>query len=365
MALSYSANISQMAGPNARGSFYDLVESNRSLLVPDFDKSDINTFIENTDQLRAYYWYFFIASAILVLPTVFGNLLIIVALLRYSRLRRVKAYILIGNLAFADLLIGLITLPMEMAILTNERYADSVVFCFMHISFLFTNIGASVVNMFVLSIERFHAVVYPFQHQQRFTKRRIYITIAIAWLCTAVFGFSPLYTTLPLVDSKTFECRAHEVIPKWYMLTFNAVVVGVIGTSTAFFVIIVQIARRIMKSTQNVDASFDRQRIRREIHHTRNMIIISGLFIVFWCPYCIVSLIPSNPRNVTWMLVRSWLSSLGIINCCLNWMVYGVRSATFRAAFLSIVTGKCARKHYQLPLVSTWMKNIVFPLISK
>ena len=115
-----------------------------------------------------------------------------------------------------------------------------------------------------------------------------------------------------------------------------------------FFVAVIRIALRKSKrkplkignTADNNDSS--RHNIRRDIRHTRLMIIVSGTFIICWAPYCIISLIPS--QSVEIVFIRYWLGSLGLINSCLNWIVYGVRNKRFRAAFKSILNCSCRKR---------------------
>ncbi|XP_052775575.1 trace amine-associated receptor 13c-like [Mya arenaria] len=349
-------NASEIDWDMHKWKYYNISSKTKSIISSENISSEISHggYLHHSGNLvRAYNLYFLIVSAILILPTVIGNLLILISLVRFSRLRRVKAYILVGNLALADLLVGLIALPMDLLSLSSARFSQSVEFCYWHVCFMFTYVGMSVVNLFVLSLERFHAIVYPFQHGKRFTKHRLYILMACTWLSMGLFGFSPLYTTLPEVEENSFDCRTNEILPSGFTITFNAIMLTALVGSTVFFVIVVRIARHTITRFKTVESSTDHQRIRREIRHTRNMVIISGLFIIFWGPYCIISFIPGGPHNHRLMLAKSWISSLGVINCCINWLVYGVRSATFRAAFLSILSCKCTRKHFNLPFSTT------------
>ncbi|KAH3871871.1 hypothetical protein DPMN_035086 [Dreissena polymorpha] len=302
---------------------------------------------------RIYYWYFYVIAVVLVIPTVCGNSLILISLARFSRLRRQKALLLIGNLAVADLFVGLVALPMEIVSLTSDRYSRSPQFCFWEVCVIYTNICASVVNLFLLSLERFDAILYPFQHHVRFTKRRLYIAMASLWIIIVSFGLSPIIAKLPNVDKENFECYVSKVLYRGFIIAFHAVIILCLVASTIFFLVIAQIARKAIRRFQNVETSIDHQRMRREIRHTRNMLIVSGMFIVFWGPYCFVSLIPDSVSGGGLRMAKDWLSTLGLINSCLNWIVYGIRCSSFRSAFKSIVTCDCTGKKFKLPFSLT------------
>ncbi|KAH3872970.1 hypothetical protein DPMN_036194 [Dreissena polymorpha] len=83
-------------------------------------------FVEGQETLfRAYYWYLFATTVLLKIPTVCGNALILMYFARFRRLRREKPFILVCNLALADLLVGLVALPMEIASKTSYVFPSS------------------------------------------------------------------------------------------------------------------------------------------------------------------------------------------------------------------------------------------------
>lgn len=300
---------------------------------------------------KAYHWYFFAVSCVFIFPTIIGNSLILITLLRFQSLRKNKAYILVGNLALSDLLVGLVAMPMDMLPFLFEELSHSVTFCTVQLSFIYTLMGLSVVNLFLLSLERFDSVVYPFEHGRRFTSNRIYVTIVCTWILMALFGFLPTYFMKDIkLTLKTFQCRTRTVFPVLYRKLFHSIVLLCLFLCTVFFVVVVRIATSAMNGFRAVDCGMRRRQLKKDLRHTRNMLIITGLFIGFWAPFCVVSLIPNPSETV--LFVRQWLSSFGVINSCLNWVVYGVRCQKFRAAFLGVLNCKCTHPEYKLPSTS-------------
>ncbi|KAH3873052.1 hypothetical protein DPMN_036277 [Dreissena polymorpha] len=314
------------------------------VIVPDLFQED--EFSDVRTLVRAYYLYFFIIESILVIPTVFGNALILLALVKYRALRRVKAFLLVGNLAAADFLVGLVAIPMNLVSMASLRYSHSVQFCFWHVCIMYTSVLASVVNLFLLSLERFDAIVNPFCHHKLFTTRRVYFMMIFAWIVVGIFGFSPFYRNLPTASGDHYECRTKTVFPSGYLTVFNVITLICVLLSTSFFIFLVYIARNSLRKFTKTSRRLYRQKVKRELRRTRNLLIISGIFIVCWAPYCIVSLVPSRDHTV--LIAKSWLASLGVVNSSLNWVVFGVKSVSFRSAFKNIVTCACRRNRLQL-----------------
>lgn len=298
----------------------------------------------------AYKLWYFIIDIILIFPTILGNTLIIVSLIRYKNLRKTKAFILIGNLAVSDLLVGLILIPMDLLLLLRSSVSRHTAFCLWYYCMIYTLITASVLNLFLLSLERFHAIVRPFQHSSRFTAKRIYRIILLTWIFVVTIGLVPI--VLPssggMSDVEVLTCRNTVLLDNDYQLVMNTIIIAALGTSFAFFIVVMRIAllkskQKTLKSVESSDSNNgSRHNLRRDIRHTRIMIIVSGIFIICWSPYCVISLIPSNSELIAF--IKNWLASLGLINSCLNWIVYGARNKRFRAAFKSILSCTCRKR---------------------
>ena len=296
----------------------------------------------------AYKLWFFLIDVIAILPTIFGNSLIIISLIRYKSLRKTKAFILIGNLALADLLVGLVLIPMDLVLLMANYVADNMTYCILYHCMIYTLITASVLNLFLLSLERFHAIIRPFQHNSTFTAKRIYYTMSITWIFVIVCGFMPMFVWGTGIIAFTPVCRSSTLFSNTYQIAMNTVIVTALVISFVFFIIIIRIALRKTKQKQlkctdsPMEGSHSRHNLRRDIRHTRLMVLVSGIFIICWGPYCIISLIPNISVTVTF--IRNWLASLGLINSCLNWIVYGARNKRFRRAFKNILNCSCRKQ---------------------
>ena len=141
----------------------------------------------------AYKIWYFIIDVILILPTVFGNSLIIISLIRFKTLRKTKAFILIGNLGISDLLVGLVLIPVDLVLILKPAVSKDPTVCLWYYCIIYTLITASVLNLFLLSVERFHAIIRPFQHNSTFTAKRIYYSACSTWIFVLVIGFIPLF----------------------------------------------------------------------------------------------------------------------------------------------------------------------------
>ena len=115
---------------------------------------------------------------------VVGNLVIIWIFLK-QRLRK-RAYFLLISLAVADLLVGMLTIPLYTAINTM-LYLSRPHLSLLHVSNLtviFTS-TASIVTLAAISLERMCGIGWPFCHRT-LSFRAYMFAIAIPWILAAI-----------------------------------------------------------------------------------------------------------------------------------------------------------------------------------
>ena len=130
---------------------------------------------------------------------VVGNLLAIWIFLK-RRLRK-RTHFLLISLAVADLLVGLLTVPLYIAIMYLDL-AYSLVKSVYNLTDIFTAI-ASIFTLAAISLERMYAIGCPFRH--RTLKFSVYIfAIAIPWILSAIFTSIALLTYFSIITWETF-----------------------------------------------------------------------------------------------------------------------------------------------------------------
>ena len=296
--------------------------------------------------ITAYSLCFLIIDFLLLLLTILGNTLILVALKLNRTLRKIKGFILIGNLAFRDLLMGLFFLPLDISLHLKHSLFENGTFCLCYHSVLYALILSSVFNLLLLSMERLHAVHRPFEHMKNFTSQRLVILICLSWITALSIGLIPTFGWKTLPVQTDTNCRKSMTFSKRYRIIMNSFLVVAIAVCAVCFYVVCRIAfRKINESNHyemgNAEVQSRMVILKRDIHLTKVLVLVSGLFIICWAPYCDVSFVPN--LSPTMSCVRNFLSSLGVLNSCLNWIVYGARNREFRAAFRDILTRRCWR----------------------
>ena len=126
---------------------------------------------------------------ILVITILCGNSLVVSAYVLNKWLRRALTHALIIGLALADLLIGLVSVPIWMCItLWNHRGKpfNVQIYQLYIIADIFIG-GASILQLTAIGIERSHAILRPFLHR-RLQQKTLYIAVASIWVFSAVLS---------------------------------------------------------------------------------------------------------------------------------------------------------------------------------
>eukprot|EP00057_Strongylocentrotus_purpuratus_P001750 XP_001201266.1 PREDICTED: histamine H3 receptor-like [Strongylocentrotus purpuratus] len=141
-------------------------------------------------------WTDFLIAAIgvvVITVTVAGNSLVIVSYLQDNHIRRVAGNQFILNLSIADLLVGLVSLPLYLQNLLLKRWVLGDIFCKLYTTFDYCVVSVSVLTVIYISLDRYWIVMKKLEYKSFLTKRRSQIMIVAAWLVVV-----PVISTLML-----------------------------------------------------------------------------------------------------------------------------------------------------------------------
>lgn len=121
--------------------------------------------------------------------TVFGNMLVILAVIRERYLHTATNYF-VTSLAFADCLVGLVVMPFSAIYeVLENRWLFTIDWCdvWRSLDVLFST--ASILNLCIISLDRYWAITDPFTYPTRMSRKRAAILIAIVWICSSAISF--------------------------------------------------------------------------------------------------------------------------------------------------------------------------------
>lgn len=140
----------------------------------------------------------------LSLVTIIGNLLVIIAFRLNSHLRTVNNYFLL-SLAVADLILGTISMNLYTTYVIMGRWALGDLACDIWLAIDYVASNASVMNLLVISFDRFFSVTRPLTYRVKRTPRRAAIMISLAWAISFFLWAPAILFWQYIVGERTVE----------------------------------------------------------------------------------------------------------------------------------------------------------------
>ena len=295
---------------------------------------------------------------------VFGNLLVITAVVWDHTLRSYTSNYFLANLAVADFFQGAVAIPLRILEVLAFEYNPNV-FCRVAIptSILFG--GSSNLAILVISIDRFLAVQYPYIYVRYASLKSIFGTIACLWSVALVLSLTAASRLVWLTpDIPSLHCRFPTYLNQDYIMGMYVLVHAIpIGTVVLLYGFILRASLRHVRkihaqelavaSCRDANAGLSnleeetssnanrrKKRSRDNIKHrkaAKMVSIIVGIFIVLVVPIIAIDLAemlgaPSAPIALTKICVFMIYA-----NNCVNVLVYAGFSQDFRRAFKKII----------------------------
>ncbi|KAM8952529.1 muscarinic acetylcholine receptor M3 [Pelodytes ibericus] len=124
-------------------------------------------------------------SVTIALVTIIGNILVILAFKINKQLKTVNNYFLL-SLACADLIIGIISMNLFTAYIIMDRWAMGSLACDLWLMIDYVASNASVMNLLVISFDRYFSITRPLTYRTKRTTKRAGIMIGLAWAISFV-----------------------------------------------------------------------------------------------------------------------------------------------------------------------------------
>ena len=146
--------------------------------------------------------------------TVLGNVLVIVAVSRERYLRTVTNYFIV-SLSVADLLIGLVVMPFSISLEVGAgRWMFGREWCDLWHSFDVLASTASILNLSVISLDRYWAITNPIAYPGKMSTGRALTLVGLVWICSAGISFPAIAWWRHVIPDDAFppdhECTFTE-----------------------------------------------------------------------------------------------------------------------------------------------------------
>ncbi|XP_019405354.1 PREDICTED: muscarinic acetylcholine receptor M3 [Crocodylus porosus] len=185
-------------------------------------------------------------TGILALVTIIGNILVIAAFKVNKQLKTVNNYFLL-SLACADLIIGVISMNLSTTYIIMDQWTLGNWACDLWLSIDYVASNASVMNLLVISFDRYFSITRPLTYRAKRTTKRAGVMIGLAWVISFILWAPAILFWQYFVGERT-------VPPNECFIQFLSVPIITFGTAIAAFYLPVTIMSilywRIYKETE-------------------------------------------------------------------------------------------------------------------
>uniref|UniRef100_A0A8D0AHF5 Muscarinic acetylcholine receptor n=1 Tax=Sander lucioperca TaxID=283035 RepID=A0A8D0AHF5_SANLU len=140
----------------------------------------------------------------LSLLTVVGNILVLVSFKINKALKTVNNYYLL-SLAFADLTIGTLSMNLYTTYLIMDQWALGPVICDLWLAIDYVASNASVMNLLVISFDRYFSVTRPLTYRAKRTTKRAMTMIGLAWSISFILWAPAILFWQYIVGERTVQ----------------------------------------------------------------------------------------------------------------------------------------------------------------
>lgn len=332
-----------------------------------------------------------VALAILILLTIVGNILVLVAVFVNSQLRSTTNYFIV-NLAVADLLLGTTVLPFSASYEVLRRWSFGQIFCDVWAAVDVLCCTASIMSLGVISVDRYIGVTRPLGYAAIMTERRAILLILVVWVSSVFISIGPLFGWKEPPSTDEYVCNVtsqlgyvlFSVVGSFYIPTIVILLVyfriyraaveqtkclergvkttkaadsaggGTAGGSEVTLRVHLggSAANSRFHSCDNLASSVSPNhrsmqllgphgrlaKFKRQKKAAKTLGIVVGVFILCWFPFFFIlplrSLCSSCSISDEVFQVFFWL---GYCNSCLNPIIYAKSSREFKRAFKRIL----------------------------
>ncbi|XP_077923018.1 histamine H2 receptor isoform X1 [Halichoerus grypus] len=277
-----------------------------------------------------------VVLTVLILITIAGNVVVCLAVGLTRRLRSLTNCFIV-SLAITDLLLGLLVLPFSAFYQLSCKWSFGKVFCNIYTSLDVMLCTASILNLFMISLDRYCAVTDPLRYPVLVTPVRVAVSLVLIWVISITLSFLSIHLGW---NSGSKNSSFNHTIPKC-KVQVNLVYGLVDGLVTFYLPLLVMCITyyRIFKIARDQA---------KRIHHmgswkaatigehkaTVTLAAVMGAFIICWFPYFTVfvyrGLVGDDDINEAIEAVVLWL---GYANSALNPILYATLNRDFRTAY--------------------------------
>ncbi|XP_026224549.1 5-hydroxytryptamine receptor 6 [Anabas testudineus] len=172
-------------------------------------------------------WLLAFMLTVIILMTVCGNMLLIALVFAHRSLRCTSNCFLV-SLFLSDLMVALVVMPPAMLNVLCGAWVLWPAFCPIWLCFDVMCCSASILNLCVISLDRYLFIISPLRYKQRMTPPRALLLVGAAWGLAALASFLPIemkwhslghgtgHSSFPGISSNNISSYSETLYPATY-----------------------------------------------------------------------------------------------------------------------------------------------------
>uniref|UniRef100_H3CZW9 G-protein coupled receptors family 1 profile domain-containing protein n=1 Tax=Tetraodon nigroviridis TaxID=99883 RepID=H3CZW9_TETNG len=306
-------------------------------------------------------WLLAFMLAAIILVTVCGNLLLIALVFAHRSLRCTSNCFLV-SLFLSDLMVALVVMPPAMLNVLCGAWVLWPAFCPIWLCFDVMCCSASILNLCVISLDRYLFIISPLRYKQRMTPPRALLLVGAAWGLAALASFLPIemkwhslghWSRQPAVPG--LQCRLRVTLPFALVasvLTFFLPSIAICFTYCRILLAARRQAKRVAalshgsasvkfhngplpfsapQPSVNSERRLAHRHGRRALKASLTLGVLLGLFFSTWLPFFITNMAQAVCECVPLALFDA-ITWLGYCNSTMNPIIYPLFMRDFKRA---------------------------------
>ncbi|XP_033333272.1 octopamine receptor beta-2R isoform X3 [Megalopta genalis] len=297
----------------------------------------------------------------IILTAMFGNLLVMVSVMRHRKLRIITNYFVV-SLALADMLVAMFAMTFNASVQLTGRWLFGYFMCDVWNSLDVYFSTSSILHLMCISVDRYWAIVKPLKYPIIMTKRLAAYMLLACWIMPAFISFVPIFMGWYTTDENSMHRRKHPELCEFkeankqekqmHSRMGNVMLLshrpskdlnnlnGELNSAGSSKTLTLNEISTDHLHTPTKDKNI--MKMKREHKAARTLGIIMGTFILCWLPFFLWYVITtlcgeSCPCPDIVIALLFWI---GYTNSALNPLIYAYFNRDFREAFKN--TLQCA-----------------------
>lgn len=277
---------------------------------------------------------------------IIGNLLTVIALLKYHKLRKHPTTAFVLSLSISDLFFCAVNMPLTAIRFHHQQWTLGEGLCKVFPVFFYGNVAVSVLSMVGLTLNRYTLILHPGRYS------KIYTPLSLALQLFAIWAFSFGIMLLPLfevwgrlgLDEETFSCtilKKDDSSPKKFIFLFGVLVPCIvisISYSCIFYTVHKQRAKVKAHSASGSGRIESFFRNKEDCRLTVTLLTIYLCFLICFMPLMLANVIDDDGSHAN---LHVFASVLAWMSAVINPFIYAIGSQNYRHAYTKLLSEMC------------------------